>query len=105
MMKLSDIPIQCEVCVCERLTPDGGVCEKCVDATMNSGVNLTCSNDECDIRFICDNCGEKAIVGYMGGEGSAFLCCEDCWEEVSMLSPSDRDYQSEQKQDYCEHCR
>jgi hypothetical protein len=95
----------CDVNVCESISPDGGVCTKCVDATMNSGVNLECSNEECEIRFMCDNCGENAIIGYMGGEGSAFLCCDTCWDEVSELHPSERDYQSEQKQERCEHCR
>tara|TARA_R110000824_G_scaffold390945_1_gene588455 strand:+ start:112 stop:660 length:549 start_codon:yes stop_codon:yes gene_type:complete len=95
----------CEVAVCESNSPDGGVCEDCVDKTMNSGVCLECANEECDIRFICDNCGIHPIVGYMGGEGSAFLCCSKCWAEVEALDPEERDYQAEQIHDLCSSCR
>ena len=33
----------CEVVVCETISPDGGVCEDCVDNTMNSGGCLECA--------------------------------------------------------------
>ena len=94
----------CEVNVCERISPDGGVCYKCADATMNSGVNNQCGNEQCGV-FLCDHCGEREIAGYMGGEGSAFLCCNVCWEEVSKLHPSDLDYQTKQKHSLCPKCQ
>ncbi len=94
----------CDVAVCETVSPDGGVCEDCVDKTMNSGVCLECSNEECDIRFMCDNCGIHPIIGYMGGDSSAFLCCAGCWAEVEALDPEERDYQAE-AQEFCSSCR
>ena len=95
----------CEVVVCETISPDGGVCEDCVDNTMNSGGCLECANEECDIRFMCDNCGTHSILGYMGGDSSVFLCCAECWDEVEALDPEERDYQAEQIHDLCSSCR
>ena len=92
----------CEVAVCESNSPDGGVCEDCVDKTMNSGVNNQCSKCE---EFLCDNCGTHSILGYMGGDSSAFLCCSKCWTEVEALDPEERDYQAEQIHDLCSSCR
>ena len=93
----------CDVNVCDRISPDGGVCEKCTVATFNSGVNLECIKCE---EFLCDNCGERPIIGYMGGDASAFLCCEVCWDEVENLHPSARDYQFHLVEGHtCASCR
>ena len=92
----------CEVEVCERISPDGGVCEPCIIVTMNHGENNQCK--ECE-EFLCDHCGDQQIVGYMGGDCSAFLCCEKCWDEVSKLTPAERDYQQRQTGQNCLSCR
>ena len=95
---------KCEVNTCERISPDGGVCNKCVDITWNCGSLNVCKTPSCEV-VLCDNCGWRASIGYMGGEGSAFFCCQICWPEVEQLHPSQRDYQAERKHDFCTYCR
>ena len=105
----------CSVNVCEQILEDidiveltrygnAGVCEKCEINDLNNGDYLRCENEECD-NFLCDHCGTNTSTYILGGDASVFLCCDDCFDEVSKKHASELDYTSERKHDLCNQCR
>tara|TARA_B100001175_G_scaffold90732_1_gene76515 strand:+ start:9222 stop:9668 length:447 start_codon:yes stop_codon:yes gene_type:complete len=77
---------ECSVEVCDRFSPDGGVCEKCADIAYSHGPGSQKENPNYPDERICDygdETGEcmKPSVGVNAGEGSASWLCEEHWNE------------------------
>lgn len=92
--------MQCEVYFCERKV-ESGVCDKCVEHAINGGSVNYCNG--CD-QVVCDNCGLKPMDIVVGGEGSPFFCCDDCFGDVKAMTPSELDFQMPMPQEKCCNC-
>lgn len=75
---------ECAVADCDRFSPDGGVCERCSTNSYNMGSNQ-CQSEDCDNPFLCQICNKRGGTGIMGGESSAYVLCDQCynlWDNI-----------------------